>query len=155
MRRVLVSAAMCMLAACAIYRGPEQDNLAFTAPVTVDSALRLAATQLQLHGYTVTRQAANVVVTRPRIIPSELRNPQRDRAATFWVLRVEITTSLANEARFRVSGYVVPDTRPAEGQVLTRTTPVTAADGQLFDEVEAVAGWIRDAAQRATGITSR
>jgi hypothetical protein len=155
MRRVLALAAVVMLAACAVYRGPEQDNLAFTAPVTVDSALSLAAAQLQLHGYTVTRQATNVVVTRPRIIPSELRNPQRDRAATYWVLRVEITTSLANEARFRVSGYVVPDTRPTDGQVSTRTVTVTAADRQLFNEVQAVAGWIRDAAQRAVGITSK
>ncbi|HJU88734.1 MAG TPA: hypothetical protein VJ672_05040 [Gemmatimonadaceae bacterium] len=155
MRRVLAVAATCITVACTVYRGPEQDNLSFTAPVTLDSALQLAATQLQVHGYTVTRQASNVVVTRPRVIPSELRNPQRDRPPTLWVLRVEISTSLANEARFRVSGYVVPDSRPADGQVSVHTVPVTAGDGPLFQEVQAVAGWIRDAAQRAVGISER
>lgn len=152
MRRTLIFAGLWSLAACHVYRGPDQDNLAFAAPVSVDSALRIAGTQLQLHGYTITRQSANAIVTTPRVIPSELRKPPKDRPATMWILRVEVTTTLANEARFRVSGYVVPSARPASGQVTTTTVPVTAADKQLFPEVENVAGWIRDAARRASGI---
>ncbi len=155
MRRILTVVALSMLVACHVYRGPEQDNLAFAAPVSVDSALRIAGTQLQLHGYTITRQSANTIVTTPRVIPSELRNPPRDRPATKWILRVEVTTTLANEARFRVSGYVVPSARPASGQVTTSTVTVTAADKQLFAEVQTVADWIRDAAQRASGIANR
>jgi hypothetical protein len=147
---MFIAAAAAIVTACAVYRGPEQDNLAFTAPMPVDSALRIAATQLQLHGYTVTRQSSNTVVTMPRVIPSELRTPPRDRPATMWVLRVEVSTSLANEARFRVSGFVVPEGRPTSGQTSTQTLPVTAADKQLFGEVESVMRWIRDAARRAT-----
>lgn len=156
MRRIFsVVALISVLVACHVYRGPEQDNLAFAAPMSVDSALRIAGTQLQLHGYTITRQSANTMVTTPRIIPAELRNPPRDRPATRWILRVEVTTTLANEARFRVSGYVVPSARPGSGQVTTSTVPVTAADKELFTEVQNVADWIRDAAQRASGIANR
>jgi hypothetical protein len=155
MRRIFTVVALGTLVACHVYRGPEQDNLAFAAPVSVDSALRIAGTQLQLHGYTITRQSSTTIVTTPRVIPGELRNPPRDRPATKWILRVEVTTTLANEARFRVSGYVVPAARPASGQVTTSTVPVTAADKELFAEVQSVAAWIRDAAQRAAGIANR
>ena len=108
MRRVLALAAVVMLAACAVYRGPEQDNLAFTAPVTVDSALSLAAAQLQLHGYTVIAGLGGRPITR-KSLHALFHQAERDELEPLSFLdldRAIVNRVLEREKELRRSGPI-------------------------------------------------
>jgi hypothetical protein len=123
---------------------------------TPDSVLRIAATQLQLHGYEVSRIDSQMVVTMPRTIPNYLREVSTRREPEIpgneWIL--QITTEpliMARGTRLRVSGFVVPKRPPVSpgNAVAEYAIPVDARNQSLFREINVVADWIENAAVRA------
>ena len=165
MRRLGVLCAT-LLAACAGMGGGGGESVSVNVPGTPDSVLRIAATQLQHHGYTVTQAGDGMLVTLPRAVPNyliETSNPapgkgraqqqaaQAAQAPQQWVLRVQTERIfLASGTRLRVAGFIVPPTvRLTSGNAVQQTAiPITSENARLFREVQVVAQWIADAAAR-------
>jgi hypothetical protein len=138
---------MCFVAlgaACVRLPGAPRDDISFRTELAADSALRIAETQLRLHGYAIGARTDAALTTTARAVPQDLRNPRLGREARLWVLRVETgRETLTGLTTVRVAAFVAP----ARGAT-PETEPITSDNRSLFGEVEAVAGWIRDATSR-------
>lgn len=154
MRRIAILC-LALLPACATLRGSHRNNVTVNLGASPDSVLRIAATQLQLHGYEVSRIDSQMVVTMPRTIPNYLREVstrEPQLPGTEWILQV--TTEpliMARGTRLRVSGFVVPKRPPVSpgNAVAEYAIPVDARNQRLFREINVVADWIEDATIRA------
>ena len=140
--------AIVLTTACATLRGSASEGTSFRTNLPVDSALRIAATQLQIHGYTIGVRGHNMIMTDPRAVPQDLRAARAKRTARRWVLRVDATRVLLGGTDIRVAGFLVPPGASGKGNPPEGAKRVDEEDRQLFSEVRAVAGWVRDAAQR-------
>ena len=153
--RGLAVLCLALLPACATLRGSNRNNVTVNIGATPDSVLRVAATQLQLHGYQVNRVDDQMVVTMPRAIPEYLREVstrEPELPGNQWV--IQITTEplvFARGTRLRVSGFVVPRGGPVSpgNTVAQNAIPVDERNQRLFREISVVADWIEDASIRA------
>ena len=148
----LAAAAAGTTAACTGRRGPAESSFETSVRLAADTALRVARTQLQLHGFEVTAAGENALVTSPRPVPTHLQGDGVP-AGRHWMLRVEAQRrALAGGSRVRVLGYLLPppasDAR-ASGPTTQPATLVTSDNGPLFGELRTVGRWIEDAAGRA------
>jgi hypothetical protein len=121
-------------------------------PLTVDSTLRVATTQLTHHGFTVTQLGENAVITSPRPVPEWLAERDGTFKGRQWVVQVSAESHfLARGSRFEVAGFLLPEgtTRPAPGTapLVQNAIPITDQH-RLFQELRTIAGWIGDAGQR-------
>jgi hypothetical protein len=145
-------------AGCARMRGgPSGDSVTMTVGVNRQSAIDVARTQLQHHGFTVTAVGDEMLVTTPKPVPEYLREVSTAKPAPTqsWFLVVD-----ASDVRFfrgthvRVTGYLMP---PGAGTVAAvkngkrleqNAIPITQQNARLFREVEAAANWIQSEATR-------
>jgi hypothetical protein len=121
-----------------------------TVDVPVDTAVRIARTQLTLHNYRVGASSGGTLVTEPRAVPSEVRDAANRREAEYWVVRVDIGRKTFGGTEIKVRGFRLPEGRPKTAGSQPPMVPVTDADQRLFNELESIAGWIGDAARRKT-----
>ena len=83
--------AMILLAGCAtLGGGTGRETACRTVDVPVDTAVRIAKTQLQLHGYKVGATSGATVMTEPRAVPGEVRDAANRQEAEYWVVRVDV-----------------------------------------------------------------
>ena len=154
--RPLTAACTLALAGCSTFGfGGGRETVRATVRVHPDTALRIAATQLQHHGYTVTEIGNRTLITQPKVIPEYLRelsnksksqDPQQQ-----WILRVQTERAgFISGSHITVAAYLVPrsQTGSRTAPELRRAIPVTEDNPRLFGEVQTVAGWITDAANR-------
>jgi hypothetical protein len=140
--------------ACTTLRGSNSDNVTMSLGAAADSVLRVATTQLELHGYEVDRLDDRVIVTRPRAMPTyliEVSTARNERAGNEWMVQISAEPlELLGGSRVIVSGYVLPRVRPvsAGNSASERAIPITADNPQLFREIEVIAGWIESAVAR-------
>ncbi|HVE79300.1 MAG TPA: hypothetical protein VNA89_10585 [Gemmatimonadaceae bacterium] len=141
--------------ACFNMRGSGADNVTLSVAAPADSVLRIATTQLELHGYEVSRLDDQVIVTRPRAMPNyliEVSTARNERAGNEWMVRVSAEPlEFIGGTRVTVRGYVLPRVRQvsAGNSASERAIPVTDDNPQLFREIEVIADWIDAAAQRS------
>lgn len=153
-RAFVLAAALAVGSACAGgNRGPAESDYQANVRLSADSTLRIARTQLQLHGFTVTAAGENALVTTPRPIRADLQGGSAALRSRQWMLRVETSRrALVGGSRLRVIGYLLPpqanDAR-STGPTSQPATVITSDQTALFGEVRAVGGWIQDAAGRA------
>lgn len=156
--RMAVVALLATVAGCARMRGgPSGDSVTMTLGVNRQSAMDVARTQLQHHGFTVTGVGDDMLVTAPKPVPEYLRevSTAKPAAGQTWFLVVE-----SSDVRFfrgthvRVSGYLMP---PGAGTVAAvkngkrleqNAIPITQQNARLFREVEAAASWIESETTR-------
>ena len=157
MRPLMRPAAACAvlvlaIAACspAFWRS-ENGQVVTTVAVPADTALRVATTQLEHHGFRVYHLGEGELVTEPRGVPDHAR---QDGQGSQWMVRVRVEPlSFVRGARLQVAGYMLPTgamVRPtSDNQVRENAVLVTTVNNpQLYREVEAIAGWINDATGR-------
>ena len=149
MRATTVLCAM-VLAGCASLGGggTGRETVSRDVDVPVDTALRIAKTQLELHGYRVGASTGNSLVTEPRAVPGEVRDAANRQEAEYWVVQVEAGTKVLGGTQVRVRGFRLPEGRPRTPGSQPPMVAVTDADQRLFNELGAIAGWIGDAAGR-------
>jgi hypothetical protein len=123
-----------------------------SVPVSVDSTLRIAATQLQHHGYTVQPLGQNGLMTTPRPVPDWLTGKDEKMKGRTWFVQVNAQSHyLARGSRVEVIGFLIPESasRMNTGNVATVQNAVQVTEeNPLFQEVRTIAGWIADAARR-------
>lgn len=157
MRPLMRPAAACAvlvlaIAACspAFWRS-ENGQVVTTVSVSPDTALRVATTQLEHHGFRVYHLGEGELLTEPRAVPDHAR---LDGQGDQWMVRVRVEPlSFVRGSRLQVTAYTVPVgtmVRPtSDNQVRENAILVTTVNNpQLYREVEAIAGWINDAAGR-------
>jgi hypothetical protein len=138
-----------VLAGCAsLGGGSGRESASRDIDVPVDTALRIARTQLQLHNYKVGATSGNTLITEPRAVPGEVRDAANRQEAEHWVVRVDIESKALGGTQVRVRGYRLPEGRPRTPGSQPPMVPVTDADQRLFNELLAIAGWIADASGR-------
>ncbi len=148
MRVTTVLCAM-MLAACAsLGGGTGRETVSQTVDVPLDTALRIARTQLQLHDYRVGITGDNTIMTEPRAVPGEVRDAANRREAEYWVVRVEVGRKILGGTEVKVRGFRLPEGRPKTPGAQPTMVPVTDDDERLFNEIQTIANWIGDAARR-------
>lgn len=150
MRVTTVLCAMGLLGCASLGGGSGRETVSRTVDVPVDTAVRIARTQLQLHNYKVGASGGNTLITEPRAVPGEVRDAANRREAEYWVVRVDIGRKTLGGTEIKVRGFRLPEGRPTTPGSQPPMVPVTDADQRLFNEIEAIAGWISDAAQRKT-----
>ena len=123
-----------------------------SVPVNVDSTLRIAATQLQHHGYTVQPLGQNSLMTTPRPIPDWLAGKDEKMKGRTWFVQVNAQSHyLARGSRLEVIGFLVPESasRMNTSNVATVQNAIQVTDDNpLYQEVRTIATWISDAARR-------
>jgi hypothetical protein len=155
--RPLILLSALLAAGCATFGWSGRDTLSTTVGVPADTALRIASTQLQHHGYTVSDIGSQEVITSPRRVPQYLvelstnREEQAELAQQQLILSVRVQPMpYFAGSRIDVAGYLVP--RPQKGatnQVMEDAILITEEDHPtLYREVRAAAGWISDAIRR-------
>ena len=149
MRSLFVLGAFALLTGCARLPGSGSDReVEVTVGTNVDSTLRVAATQLQHHGYTVTAVGNSQLVTAPRPVPDYLIGQSSDLRGRQWFVQVVADRSpFTRGTRLNVSAFLVP---PPPAGAQASTTPqvqnavqVTSAS-PLWQEVRSISTWIRD-----------
>ena len=145
---VPASLGMVLLAACATVGGSASEGTSFRTKLSADSALRIAATQLQIHGYSIGVRGKNTITTEPRAVPQDLRAAKLKRPVRLWVLRVDAAGAIVGGTNIHIAGFLVPEGSTGKGNPPEGATRVDPQDRQLFSEVRTVAGWVRDAAER-------
>ena len=137
---------------CARLLGGNAREAEQNVPVSRDSVLRIAETQLRHHGFTVTPVGDNSLVTSPRPVPEWLGSKDGQMKNRQWFVRIDVEPLfLQRGSRFSVTGYLIPEGAARTG---TDTTPVVqnaitvTSEHQLYQEVRAIAGWIGDASRR-------
>ena len=146
---------LALVTACATSPfGGEQREVATNVSLPPDTILRIAMTQLRHHGYDVVRISDSDLITTPQIVPEYVRQVSDGRSQPEqWVIRVSATPMrMLAGSRLRVDAFLVPPEamQVTDNQVQQNMVPVTSlSHPRLFDEVETVAGWIRDAVARA------
>ena len=152
--RTFAALALVLSAACssALWRA-DGTRVTSTVALPVDSVLRVATTQLQHHGFEVHHLGGGVLITMPRPVPNHAVSESAGaREGENWIIRVSAEPlSFVQGSRLQVTGYTLPpgaalatDERLQQDAVQV----TTVRNSRLFREVEAVAGWINDAAQR-------
>jgi hypothetical protein len=153
-RAFVLAATLAVTGACAGgNRGPAESDFQANVRLSADSTLRIARTQLELHGFTVTAAGENALVTSPRPLRADLQGGSPALRSRQWMLRVETSRrALVGGSRLRVIGYLLPpqatDAR-STGPTSQPATVITSDQTALFGEVRAVGGWIQDSAGRA------
>jgi hypothetical protein len=141
------------LGGCARVFGGGGGDAAQSVPVSVDSTLRIAATQLQHHGYTVQPLGQNSLMTTPRPIPDWLAGKDEKMKGRQWFVQVNAQSHyLARGSRLEVIGFLIPESasRMNTSNVATVQNAVQVTEeNPLYQEVKTIAGWIADAARRA------
>ncbi len=148
MRVTTVLCAMVLVGCASLGGGTGRETVSQTVDVPVDTAVRIAKTQLQLHNYKVGATSGSTIITEPRAVPGEVRDAANRREAAYWVVRVDIGRKTLGGTEVRVRGFLLPEGRPTTPGSQPPMVPVTDADQRLFNEIEAIAGWIGDAARR-------
>ena len=128
--------------------GSGRETVSQTVDVPVDTVMRIARTQLQLHNYKVGASTGNTLTTEPRAVPGEVRDAANRREAEYWLVRIDVGRKMLGGTEIKVRGFRLPEGRPRTPGSQPKMTPVTDADQRLFNEVSAIAGWIGDAARR-------
>jgi hypothetical protein len=160
--RAPTALAVLTLSACSLFRGgntntgrSSNEEVVLAIPVTADTALRLAVTQLELHNYRVNPAGPGLVVTSPRPVPDyliEVSNEKKPaRARQQWILRVQAEPQrFISGSRVMVNGYILPPTSviTAGNGISQSAIPVTSENVRLFREVQVVGEWISAAAKR-------
>ena len=141
--------AMMVLAGCAsLGGGTGRETASRTVDVPVDTAVRIAKTQLHLHNYKVGATSGATLITEPRAVPGEVRDAANRQEAEYWVVRVDVGRKTLGGTEVKVRGFRLPEGRPKTPGSQPKMVPVTDADKSLFNEIESIAGWISDAADR-------
>jgi hypothetical protein len=148
MRMTGVLCAMVLSGCASLGGGTGRETVSRDVDVPVDTVLRIAKTQLQLHGYKVGASAGNTLISEPRAVPGEVRDAANRQEAEHWVVRVDVATRALGGTQVRVRGFRLPEGRPRTPGSQPTMIAVTDADRRLFSELEAIAGWIADAAGR-------
>ncbi len=132
--------------ACTMYRGPGQDNLSFNTHLSPDEVLRIAENHLTRSGYVVTRQNANTLTTAAREIRSDTMMNTRGVRMSYWIMRIDAGIApLTSGTDVRIVGYAFPaSSANADSSVISRTMTVTAANGKVWSEIQAVGDKLRD-----------
>lgn len=141
------------LGGCArLFGGGGSREAVQSVPVSVDSALRIAATQLQHHGYTVQPLGQNSLMTTPRPIPDWLTGRDEKMKGRTWFVQVNAESHfLARGSRLEVIGFLVPESasRMNTSNVASVQNAIQVTDeNPLYQEVRTIATWIGDAARR-------
>ena len=156
--RPLIPLATLLVAGCATFGWNGRDTLSTTVCVPADTALRIASTLLQHHGYTVTSVGEGEVMTAPRRVPQYLvelstnREEQAELAKQQLILSVRVQAApYFAGSRIDIAGYLVPQgARGATNQVMEDAVLITEkSHPMLYREVRAAAGWISDALKRS------
>ncbi len=143
MRRILFTSLLALGAACAMYRGVGQDNVTFIVPASPDSALRLAAAQLQQHGYTVSTYGTRTAVTQPREVPPDPKATTPRKTPQYYVVRIDTDIApLSNQTKLRAAAFFLP-TVSADTATATRAIPVTDQSAAVFGELRKFQDWMR------------
>jgi hypothetical protein len=148
MRTTSVLCAMVLAGCASLGGGTGRETVSRDLDVPVDTALRIARTQLQLHGYKVGATSGNTLTTQPRAVPGEVRDAANRKEAEHWVVRVDVGRKVLGGMQVRVRGYRLHEGRPQTPGSQPPMVAVTDADRRLFSELEANAGWIADASRR-------
>ena len=145
--------AMMLLAGCAsLGGGAGRETASRTVDVPVDTAVRIARTQLQLHNYRVGATSGATLITEPRAVPGEVRDAANRQEAEYWVVRVDVGRKTLGGTEIKVRGFRLTEGRPKTPGAQPKMVPVTDADQRLFGEIEAIASWISDAAERKSAM---
>ena len=149
MRSLFVAGAVALLTGCArLPGGGNERDVEVTVGTSIDSTLRVAATQLQHHGYTVTPVGANQLVTAPRPVPDYLIGQNSDLRGRQWFVQVTADrNAFIRGTRLAVTGFLVPT--PAAGGATPAAPQVQNAiqvtsSSPLWQEVRSISTWIRD-----------
>ena len=152
--RTFAALALVLSAACssALWRADGR-RVTSTVPLPVDSVLRVATTQLQHHGFEVHHLGGGVLITMPRPVPSHaVSGSASSGEGENWIVRVSAEPlSFVQGSRMQVTAYTLPPgaTLATDERLQQDAVQVTTIrNARLFRELEAVAGWINDAAQR-------
>jgi hypothetical protein len=148
MRTTIVLCAMVLAGCASLGAGAGRETVSRDIDVPVDTALRIARTQLQLHNYKVGASGGTSLITEPRAVPGEVRDAANRKEAEYWVVRVDIENKVLGGTQVRVRGFRLPDGRPTTPGSQPEMIPVTDANQRLFNELLAIAGWIADASGR-------
>ena len=81
-------------------------------------------------------------------MPGEVRDAANKQEAEYWVVRVDVGRKTLGGTEVKVRGFRLPEGRPKTPGSQPKMVPVTDADKSLFNEIESIAGWISDAADR-------
>lgn len=150
MRSIFVVCAIALLSGCARLPGGGNDRaVEVTVSTGIDSTLRVAATQLQHHGYIVSPAGENRLVTAPRPVPDYLVGKDAELRNRQWFVQVAADRSaFVRGTRLSVTAYLVPPSAAgATAPQVQNAIPVTS-DHQLWQEVRSIARWIQDGARR-------
>jgi hypothetical protein len=148
MRATTVLCAMGVVGCASLGGGSGRETVSQTVDVPVDTAVRIARTQLHLHNYKVGASGGNTLITEPRAVPGEVRDAANRREAEYWVVRVDVGRKVLGGTEIKVTGFRLPEGRPKTPGSQPKMVPVTDADQRLFNELETIANWIGDAARR-------
>lgn len=148
MRVTTVLCAMGLIGCASLGGGTGRETISQTVDVPVDTAVRIARTQLQLHNYKVGATSGSTLITEPRAVPGEVRDAATRQEAEYWVVRVDVGRKTLGGTEVKVRGFRLPEGRPKTPGSQPTMVPVTDADQRLFNELEAIIGWIGDAARR-------
>ena len=106
--------AMILLAGCAtLGGGTGRETASRTVDVPVDTAVRIAKTQLQLHNYKVGATSGATLITEPRAVPGEVRDAANQQEAEYWVVRVDVGRKTMGGTEIKVT-RIPPARRTAE-----------------------------------------
>jgi hypothetical protein len=148
MRVITVLCTMVLVGCASLGMGSGRESVSQTVDVPVDTAVRIARTQLQLHNYKVGASGGNTLITEPRAIPGEVRDAANRKTAEYWVVRVDVSRRTFGGTEFTVRGFRLPEGRPTTPGSQPPMVPVTDTDQRLFNELIAISNWIGDAARR-------
>jgi hypothetical protein len=143
-----VLCAMVLVGCASLGGGTGRETVSQTVDVPVDTAVRIARTQLHLHNYKVGASAGTTLITEPRAVPGEVRDAANRREAEYWVVRVDVGRKTLGGTEITVRGFLLPEGRPKRARSQPPMVPVTDADQRLFNEIQTIANWIGDAARR-------
>lgn len=148
MRGTTVLCAMAVMGCASLGGGSGRETVSQTVDVPVDTVMRIAKTQLNLHNYKVGATSGNTLTTEPRAVPGEVRDASNRREAEYWVVRVDVGRKMLGGTEIKLSGFRLPEGRPKTPGSQPKMVPVTDADQRLFNELQTIANWIGDAARR-------
>ena len=148
MRMTSVLCAIVLTGCASLGGGTGRETVSRDVDVPVDTALRIARTQLQLHNYKVGAVSGTSLVTEPRAVPGEVRDAANRKEAEYWVVHVDVNSKTLGGTQIQVRGFRLPEGRPRTAGSQPTMVAVNDSDQRLFNELVAIAGWIADASQR-------
>src|SRR5688500_5463611 len=143
-----VLCAMGLVGCASLGGGTGRETVSQTVDVPVDTAVRIARTQLELHNYKVGATGGSTLITEPRAVPGEVRDAAARREAEDCVVRVDVGRKTLCGTEIKVRGFRLPDGRPTTPGAQVTMVPARDDDARLFRQIQAIAGWIGDAARR-------